>query len=332
MKLSIILPIYNVESFLSDCLDSLYAQDIFTEDYEIICVIDGSPDNSRQIVEQYMEKYSNIKLIVQKNKGVCAARNEGLKNAKGKYIWFVDPDDIIVSNCFGKIVAHMESTEADIFEMQYRTCEEEYKFIAESIQFQIEGENKPGSNGSGCLYICQKEYLLKNNILFDEALSYGEDYLWAFQIKYRKHKSIYTNAPLYIYRQRANSAMNTVDKKKTEKHMRDMVLLYGIYEEEYARCNNEHMGKSILENIRRRQQLCIEAALMCLLKLGLSKKECVEKLKSWQKSGIYPYKLMFWNLFGKGTVNPFKVRIFAFLFPIKIYYLTMCSIYRTLKR
>ena len=75
MKLSIILPVYNVEKFIPDCLDSLETQDLPKEEYEIICVDDGSPDNAVQVIEAYQKKYSNIRLVRQENSGVCAARN-----------------------------------------------------------------------------------------------------------------------------------------------------------------------------------------------------------------------------------------------------------------
>ena len=233
VKFSIILPIYNVETFLTDCLDSLYFQDIQDNEYEIICVIDGSPDHSKDIVRMYQIKHDNIKLIVQPNSGVCAARNRGFLEATGKYIWFIDPDDMIATNCLGKIYDLMERNKADIFELNFATCNEDTKFIKQNINFEIDGENREGSHGSGCLSICLSSYLKKNKIQWNPQLHYGEDYLWAFQTKFRRHKSIYTNSKLYFYRQRNNSAMHIVSKDKTEKHLQDMLLLYNIYGDEF---------------------------------------------------------------------------------------------------
>ena len=79
MRLSIVLPVYNVAKFIPDCLESLLCQDIPKEDYEIICVNDGSPDNSVEVIEGYIQKYQNIKLINQPNSGVCVARNTGFE-------------------------------------------------------------------------------------------------------------------------------------------------------------------------------------------------------------------------------------------------------------
>lgn len=331
-KFSIIIPIYNVEKFLTDCLDSLLCQDISEDEYEIICVNDGSQDNSAEIVRRYMEQHINIKLIEQDNSGVCKARNKGFEVATGFYVWFVDSDDIVASNCLGKIYNEMQKSQADIFEFDYRICEENYKFKPETVHFKINGKNKPGSSGSGCMSVCRRDYLIENKIVFNPELSYGEDYLWAFQTKYRKHVSIYTNSALYIYRQHRGSAMHTVDPIKTKKHMDDMMKLFSIYETEYQRCEAEGMREKILKNIRMRQQLCAESAMLCLMKLKLPKYEFEEQLDRIQEKEIYPYRFMTWNLLGKGTVNPLKVRLFTFLFPIKVYYKLVCWVYRSITR
>ena len=310
----------------------MYEQDLAEDEYEIVCVIDGSPDNSQAVVERYMQSHSNIKLIVQENKGVSVARNVGLKNSNGCYVWFVDPDDMITSNCLKKIFDELEKTQADLFELQYRTCEEGYKFTPEIIAFQIDGMNKEGSSGSGWLSVCRRHYLLENNIIFSEELSYGEDYLWAFQTKYRKHISIYTNEALYVYRQRNNSAMNANNLSKTRKHMDDMMRLYHMYGVELKRCEKDNMETAVLEDIHRRRQLCVEATLICMLKLCLPKTEVKKQLKELQSIGAYPYKFMFWNLLGKEKGHSLKVKIVTFLFPIRWYYLLLCNLYQFVKK
>lgn len=93
MEISLIIPIFNVEKFIPDCLNSLLSQDIDIKDYEIICIDDGSLDQSSQVVAKYQNQYNNIKLINIQNSGVSNARNIGLKAATGKYVWFIDPDD-----------------------------------------------------------------------------------------------------------------------------------------------------------------------------------------------------------------------------------------------
>ena len=106
LSLSIIIPMYNVEKYVEKCILSLEDQDIPKVDYEIICVNDGSPDKSQQIVEKLQQKFSNIILINQVNQGVSVARNIGIKRANGKYILFVDPDDALQKKCLKSLLKY----------------------------------------------------------------------------------------------------------------------------------------------------------------------------------------------------------------------------------
>uniref|UniRef100_UPI0030DB473E glycosyltransferase family 2 protein n=1 Tax=uncultured Imperialibacter sp. TaxID=1672639 RepID=UPI0030DB473E len=103
MKLSIIVPVYNVEEYLERCVRSLEDQDIPRSDYEIIVVNDGSPDNSKEVVERLQRELSNIILINQENQGVSMARNAGIDRASGEYLVVVDPDDYVAPNSFASI-------------------------------------------------------------------------------------------------------------------------------------------------------------------------------------------------------------------------------------
>ena len=108
LKVSVIIPVYNVEQYLNQCLDSVINQTL--KDIEIICVDDGSTDNSFKMLEEYAQKDNRIKVIHQKNKGAAAARNEGLYIAQGKYLSFLDSDDFF---------------EIDMLEQMYN-CAEKY--------------------------------------------------------------------------------------------------------------------------------------------------------------------------------------------------------------
>ena len=93
--LSIIIPIYNAEEYLEECLESVINQEVPFDEYEIICIDDGSTDNSNSILEKYNKIIDNLTVFYQNNNGVSSARNKGIKLAKGDYIWFVDADDFI---------------------------------------------------------------------------------------------------------------------------------------------------------------------------------------------------------------------------------------------
>jgi glycosyltransferase involved in cell wall biosynthesis len=123
-KLSVVIPIYNVEPFLERCILSLSKQDLPHENYEIICINDGSPDHSRETVEILQKSISNIILIDQENQGVSRARNNGIKRAEGEYLLFVDPDDYVDPNSFNSILRAASSKEAEVVFLGYTVSDE----------------------------------------------------------------------------------------------------------------------------------------------------------------------------------------------------------------
>lgn len=118
-EISIIIPCYNVEKYLSRCLDSVIGQS-FT-DFEVICVNDGSPDNSGSILEEYAAKDKRIKILTQKNQGLSMARNNGKALAQGKYIYFLDSDDFIHPQCLEITHYIAEKYEVDLVSFDF--CE-----------------------------------------------------------------------------------------------------------------------------------------------------------------------------------------------------------------
>lgn len=329
MRLSIILPVYNVEKFIPDCLESLETQDLPKEEYEIICVDDGSPDNAAQVIREYQNKYPNIRLIRQENSGVCAARNNGFRAAQGDYVWFVDPDDYIEANCLQGIVDKLYEAQADFLVFEYDEVEENSVFD-EKLQSDIiiELQKEYASKGSACQYICRRAYLEEHNISFNGDLAYGEDYLWAFQINYRRHVGLMTSAKIYHYRQRTGSAMHSRNKEKQLRHMNDMHRLALIYGEEYKRCEEEELPKSILKEIKRRQALCIQSALLDAVRFYKSKKELLDLLEEMKSEKLYPYKWLWWHLFSSKIMCPVRVRILVLPFPMKRYVCFLNWLYR----
>ena len=120
LRLSIIVPFYNVDPYIEECIRSLYKQDIPLEEYEVICVDDCSPDSSRAIVEQLQKEYPTLRLICHdRNRKQGAARNTGLIAAQGKFIWFVDSDDFIYPNVLRIVLETIETNALDILQFDY---------------------------------------------------------------------------------------------------------------------------------------------------------------------------------------------------------------------
>ena len=121
MKLSLIIPVYNVEQYIARCLQSCLCQPHVTaDDYELVIVNDGTKDNSMQVVEEMLRGFNNATIINQDNQGLSMARNAGLKAAKGEYVWFIDSDDWIEGDCLHEIISRLQETEVDILQLQYR--------------------------------------------------------------------------------------------------------------------------------------------------------------------------------------------------------------------
>ena len=125
VEISITVPVYNVEKYLPRCLNSLVNQ-TFKLDYEIICVDDGSTDNSGKILDDFAQKYPKIKVIYQENAGLSEARNTALKYVTGKYTMFVDSDDFIAPNALEDLYNYAQKHNSDvvIFDFFRGTCDE----------------------------------------------------------------------------------------------------------------------------------------------------------------------------------------------------------------
>lgn len=124
MKLSIILPTFKVEKYIARCINSCLNQNIPHDEYEIIVVNDGSPDRSRDIATEFAMQHNNIRIIDRENGGLSAARNTGLKVAKGEYVWFLDPDDWIDNNCLFQLLDRLDRDNLDALWISWRRIDE----------------------------------------------------------------------------------------------------------------------------------------------------------------------------------------------------------------
>lgn len=211
LRLSIIIPFYNVERYISECLDSVFDQDIPLSEYEVICVNDGSPDHSRDIVLQYMHRFPNLRLIEHdKNRKLGTARNTGRTIARGKYIWNVDSDDQIVPNCLSGMLNVCEDHELDIFEfgtIQFSaTQRKELPRIPQSIGVE------PGLHYLDRLTayqvsrmcpvwnkIIRRDFLEENGV-FSPEINMGEDVPYSFRILMLAKRLLVCSDCFYLYR------------------------------------------------------------------------------------------------------------------------------------
>lgn len=231
VKVSIIVPVYNVEKYLSKCLDSLISQTL--KDIEIICVNDGSVDNSLDILKNFAQKDPRIKIIDKQNEGVAIARNIALEQATGEYIGFVDSDDYIDLDYFEKLYNTATKNNSDIAVasiLKHKKYFDKYNVryseeqVAENIQEKIK---LCGDKKHFFFYAWNKIYktdLIKNNkIKFSEGQIY-EDVMFAMNALYFSNKVVSVPNTKYHYVERNNSLVKYKDK--TGKKAEDLTKAY----------------------------------------------------------------------------------------------------------
>lgn len=193
-KVSIIVPVYNVEQYLRRCLDSIVAQ-TFTE-WECILIDDGSLDNSGEICDEYVEKDSRFRVIHQDNAGVSAARNSGLEAAIGDWIGFVDSDDWIEFSCLEKMYHLIESTKAKL--VLCKISDEVHAADFSDCKAYEYADGKYGVAFQSCWgKLFNKEVLDTYNLRFPESVRLGEDTVFTF--KYLVYVSNYSCTDLVCY-------------------------------------------------------------------------------------------------------------------------------------
>ena len=217
-RLSVIIPVYNVENHIAKCLDSVLSQS--DETVEIICVNDGSPDNSRQIISEYIEKNKNIKCIDRPNGGLSAARNSGLLAAQGEYIVLLDSDDWLEENVLSALYQQAKTNDLDVLIGNTKWIYPQKTHIEKQNSAEI---ISTVTNGTDALiklmqaeiyvpmaynYICKREFLIANNLNFKEGLIY-EDELWTPQVLLKANRVSASGLYHYNYLQRENTITNT---------------------------------------------------------------------------------------------------------------------------
>lgn len=215
MKLSIIIPVYKVEAYVENCLKSIVAQDIPTDDYEIIVINDGSPDNSKEIILEFQKHQSNLIFIDQENQGVSVARNRGLDVAKGDYILFIDPDDTIEENSLGTILQHANEKAIDIMYLSLNSYDEDGRFLN---SYPPVGDETTIADGFSHERRTFPATLYKSScigqIRFTKGILRGQDSVFNAMVQSNAQRCTYFGKPYYKYTQRQDSSRQFVRSDK----------------------------------------------------------------------------------------------------------------------
>jgi len=210
-KVSVIIPVYNVEEYLPKCLDSLINQTL--KDIEIILVNDGSPDNSQLIIDNYKKKDKRIISIIKENGGQGSARNLGLTKAKGEYIAYVDSDDWVEKDMLEVMYNKAKEQDLDIvicgYKNVYKDKEEEVLIPKYLLTDTLADKNSKIFNTiSPWSKIYKREFLINSKVFFEENKVWYEDFAYSVKLLSSTSKIGIVNKPLYDYLIRENSTMN----------------------------------------------------------------------------------------------------------------------------
>ena len=324
--LSFIVPIYNVEEYVAECLESLILQNCSHDEYEIVCVNDGSTDASVEIVKKYITEYNNISLINKANGGVSSARNVGLEAAKGKYIWFIDGDDYIKHNCLGEIIALIKRYSPELITIGHKSAYREEVFAKEDLELIWDWEKDFKLGGFIWESIIKSDIIKEEGIRFDETMKYSEDILFSFNVGLHRSKiGIIIKNELYIWRQRQGSATHSQKDEDFCKHIYDSIKLIKAYNQ----ACNDTKDKQKKKFIRRLQYLETETVLRLTIKSSLNPKEVLQNLKD---EGLYPYPLQ-WKKILKVRGLKGKIAHFCFMFlKFEWIYLLVCKTHKKTKK
>lgn len=271
IRLSIIIPVYNVQNYLIECVNSIIIQKV--KDVEIILIDDGSTDESGKICDEMSRKHKNITVLHQKNGGLSSARNAGIRIAKGEYLMFVDSDDFI--SCKEDLNDLILNLKYDIVQYKmiyYYDKINKYVYLKDmNINNDIEYQDKLKRkvelgtlSVSACDKIVRRSLVIDNNLYFKDGLL-SEDIDWSLGL-YLKAKSLKEiNKNLYVYRQQRKGSITSKLKEN------NIVSLYNIITKWYNYEYENDKQRVIYMNYLAYQY----AILIC----GINKFNCSKKLK-----------------------------------------------------
>lgn len=314
-KVSVIVPVYNVEKYIGKCLDSLVNQTL--EDIEIIVVNDGSTDSSKYIVEQYKEKYDNIKYYEKENGGLSDARNYGLQFAKGKYIAFLDSDDYVAPNLYKKMYEKAKKEDSDMVECNFYWVygKKTKKDIGQKYKGKKQMFEKARVVAWNKLY--KKEVLDNAKVQFPKGLRYEDVEFFYKLIPYIERVS-FVKEPLIYYVQRKKSIINTQNEKT-----KDIFTVLENVISYYKEKNLYEEYKEVIEFTFTRLVLCSSFKRICKIKDKTIRKQLLnetwiilnEKFPNWKENRILntePNNKKRYML----SVNRFTYRIYSRIYTI----------------
>ena len=227
--LSIIVPVYNVEPFIEECLNSIFDGSVSQTDYEVIVVNDGTKDASMERVAQYISSQYNLVIVNQENQGLSAARMKGLSQARGEYVWFVDSDDWLAPNAVSTVLDLISQTRCDVLSTPLLWCYDDPSY--DHLDYEISSPRQMDGKTlfsdetipiwAATRYIVKRSLFDNDFLVFPEGLLHEDEYFGRVLTMLAKRVTVY-DKPVYHYRQRSTSIMQSISIRSSY----DIVSIY----------------------------------------------------------------------------------------------------------
>ncbi|WP_289740812.1 glycosyltransferase family 2 protein [Muribaculum intestinale] len=321
MKLSIIVPIYNVEDYLDECISSLYLQELALDDFEVLLIDDGSMDSSLAIANKWAGIHYNIRVFHQENKGQAAARNLGLDNARGRNIMFVDSDDFILPKKLSGLLSQIQKNGLDALIYNLKVQRSDGTAVTLSVpgvryNHVYSGEEvvlKYFVFGSMCRGIFSRSVFDDNGLRFKSGFTH-EDSELCFRLYPLLKKIVFNDAEVYFYRYNIQST----DRSKAIEKIRRNIESDAILVSEIKKNIGNHLYSGAIERRYTKILNSIMTTLFIRVKsCGIwNKDEFDDKIKQLEELGVYPIKGLTcsWRsfLFSKLYNRKFFLRLFLY--------------------
>ena len=301
MLLSVIIPVYNVEKYLSRCLESVLDQDITEDLYEILIIDDASPDTSLAIAKDFQSKHSNIKIISQENKGLSGARNTGIKNAKGNYLYFIDSDDYIERKAFGKLIQVAIKYDLDFLGFKnVRTSLSDYasnpdydkiinEFQESSIEEGVAFMSKVNYQNGAWWFLVKRDFLHSIGLLFEEGRM-AEDGIFITELLINCKKATWLDLNLYRYYVNTNSIVTNKSKAHLEKINDDFRFVLFKFSSLLKLAKDKNCDANAFKRIKCRQESYLFFLFVRFLKSNVSFEVVQKQIKDVESLDVYPMK------------------------------------------
>jgi glycosyltransferase involved in cell wall biosynthesis len=291
MKLSIIIPVYNVEKWLERCVRSVENQDLPSSEYEAILVNDGSTDNSGQIAKDLSEEYDNIVVIDKKNEGQSSARNEGMKIARGEYYMFVDSDDYLYPNVIGSLISLADENDLDVCHYNMNVEDENGETsrpnTAAPCNTVLTGKDVYNYNviGSVCTNVIRASLIRKHHFNFTLGIIH-EDVDFTTRLFCFVKRIMFVDKDIYHYSFNLQSSWRSKLSKNQEKDMRDALLVSSL-QLKFAESNE--ISPWFKESIQNMVNTDIVSGILSIFRLEGPKYPMFKMYIDWARSyGLYP--------------------------------------------